>query len=159
MVYQVLADIIRIERERKLLQRREADVIEPLLVLLERKFAIMDVALASEPEDPTQVAHFLRHDLPQNDQLSDWIHIQDLVIELDAHFPLRFYLCIVDCFDEFAHSLLLTLSQHEVVRDDAPAFLPRLVGFKIYSVLEREVLAPRLLDKALVWFDYSEGLA
>ena len=46
MVYQVFPDIVRIKRERKLLERREADVIEPLLVLLERKFAVMDVALA-----------------------------------------------------------------------------------------------------------------
>ena len=54
--------------------------------------------------------------------------------------------------------LLLTFSQYEVVRDDAPAFLPCLVRFEIDCVLKREVFDPYLIDKALIRLDYFEGL-
>ena len=75
----------------------------------------MDMALPGESEDSTQVAHLFRHDLSENDKLSDGVHVQNLMVKLDAHLPFCLYLCVMDCFDEFAHSLLVTFSQYKVV--------------------------------------------
>lgn len=74
----------------------------------------MDMALPGEPEDSTQVAYLFRHDLSKNDKLSYGVHVQNLMVKLDAHLPFCLYLSVMDCFYEFSHSLLLTFIQYEV---------------------------------------------
>ena len=159
MINEKLTNIVCIKRKGKLLKRSVADIIQALLMLLWREFAVVDMALPGEPEDSTQVAHLLRHDLSKNDKLSDGVHVQNLMVKLDAHLPFCLYLRVMDCFDELAHSLLLTFSQYEVIRDDAPAFLPCLVRFETDCVLKWEVFDPYLIDKALIRLYHFEGLA